>query len=82
MSRLEKTVNPEKMAAGKLCSMSFRSKTPSSRTTSPTMPGGPSVKRITRANNVTLTYLEIEAQTSIVTEAASAHLYLKKRAFA
>ncbi|KAG1864425.1 hypothetical protein F4604DRAFT_1683421 [Suillus subluteus] len=62
------------MAVGKLRSMSFGSKTPASGNPSPTMPGGPSVKRITRSSNVTLTSLEIEAQPSTVTDAASAHI--------
>ncbi|KAG1777029.1 hypothetical protein EV702DRAFT_1226839 [Suillus placidus] len=43
------------------------------------MPGGPSSKRITRSSNVTLTSSEIEAQPSTVIDAASAHLYLKKK---
>ncbi|KAG1887676.1 hypothetical protein F4604DRAFT_1674860 [Suillus subluteus] len=67
------------MAVGKLRSMSFGSKTPASRNPSPTMPGGPSAKRITRSSNVPLTSLEIEAQPSTVTDAASAHIYLKKK---
>ncbi|KAG2119714.1 uncharacterized protein F5147DRAFT_647611 [Suillus discolor] len=43
------------------------------------MPGGPSAKRIMRSTNVILTPTEIEAQPSTVTDAASAHLYLKKK---
>lgn len=65
---------------GKIRSMSFGSKTPSSRNSSPTMPGGPSTKRTTRSTNVVLlTSAEIEAQPSTVNDAASAHLYLKKK---
>lgn len=67
------------MATGKLRSMSFGSKTPVSRNPSPTMPGGPPTKRTTRSSNITLTAPEIEAQPSTVTDAASAHSYLKKK---
>lgn len=59
--------------------MSFGSKTPVSRLLSPTMPGGPFIKRTTTLTNITLTPLEIEAQPSTVTDAASTHSFLKKK---